>query len=143
MGNRAYMAFAGALLLALLAYAFWDEAAPLLPWDRYAVHSARVRSTWTLDLETGEKGTPHADLHWGMKSRDDPYLATVNGAWIALPRAGWEALDARALDALVYQPNTYSARGTDAPVKKGAVFAMRTRAGNFAKLRVKDIRGDY
>jgi len=137
------MAFAGALLVALFAYAFWDEGAALLPWDRYAVHSARVRPTWTLDLETGEKGTPGADLHWGMKSRDDPYLATYNGAWIAAPRAAWDALDARALEALVYQPDTYSARGADAPVKKGAVFAMRTRAGNFAKLRVKDIRGDY
>lgn len=137
------MAFAGALLAALFIYAFRDEGAALLPWDRYAVHSARVRPTWTLDLETGEQGTEGADLHWGMKSRDDPYLATYNGAWIAAPRAAWDALDARALDALVYQPNTYSARGADAPVKKGAVFAMRTRAGNFAKLRVKDIRGDY
>src|SRR5262249_10302469 len=114
-----------------------------LPWDPRGLHSARVRPTWTLDLETGEQGTPGADLHWGMKSRDDPYLATQNGAGIARANVGWDALDVRALDSLAYQPDAFPARGPDAPVKKGAVFAVRTRGGNLAKLRVKDIRGDY
>src|SRR5690349_3721171 len=142
MGNRAYMAFAAALLAAVLVYAFWDEGT-VLPWDARGVHSARVRPTWTLDLETGAQGTPNADLHWGMKSRDDPYLASYGGALIARTDASWESLDARALAALGYAPNSFTARGPDAPVKKGAVFGVRTRDGSFAKLRVKDIRGDY
>ena len=136
------MAFAAALLAALLAYAFWDEGA-VLPWDARGVHSARVRPTWTLDLKTGTQGTPGADLHWGMKSRDDPYLASQGGALIARTDTSWDALDARALAALSYAPNTFSARGPDAPVKKGAVFGVRTHDGSLAKLRVKDIRGDY
>ena len=142
MANRAYMAFAAALLLAVLVYAFWDEGS-LLPWDPRAVHSARVRPTWTIDLETGEQGTPRADLHWGMKSRDDPYLAAYGGALIARAGDNFDKLDARSLAALAYAPNSFPARGPEAVVKNGAVFGVRTREGAFAKVRVKDIRGDY
>jgi len=136
------MAFAGALLVAVLVYAFWDEGTGALR-DARGVHSARVRPTWTLDLETGAQGTAAADLHWGMKSRDDPYLAAYGGALIARTEASWEALDARALALLSYAQSSFSARGPGAPVQKGAVFGVWTRAGNVAKLRVKDIRADY
>ncbi len=106
--------------------------------------SARVRATWTLDLETGEQGTPEADLRWGMRSRDLPYLAVRGGALITLPgQAGWVELDAAALGQLKYAENEYSAWGPDAPVHKGAVFGVRTREGHFAKIRVKDIRRNY
>lgn len=100
-----------------------------------------MRPTGTLDLETGGQGTPQADLHWGMQGRDLPYLAPREGALIAqADRARWTALDAAALARLDYSAGRLSAWGPDAPVRKGAVFGVRTREGNLAKVRVKDIR---
>ena len=132
MGKRGYTGFA-ALLLVLLAGCGDDD-----------VRSARVRATYTLDLETGEQGNASADLHWGMQGRDLPYLAVRGSALIALPRGKrWEELDAGALAQLGYAANQYSAWGPDAPVRKGAVFGVRTREGNIAKVRVKDIRRNY
>ena len=106
--------------------------------------SARVRATWTLDLETGEQGTPQADLHWGMQGRDLPYLAVRDGALIApVDRSRWAELNAAELAKLSYAINEFSAWGPDAPVRKGSVFGVRTREGNIAKVRVKDIRRNH
>jgi hypothetical protein len=102
--------------------------------------SARVRSTATLDLETGEQGTPQADLHWGMQGRDLPYLAPRGEALIApAGKARWEDLDEAALRQLSYATTPFSAWGPEAPVRRGSVFGVRTREGNFAKLRVNSI----
>lgn len=123
-------------------------AAALLLWGcgggEDGLKSARLRATWTLDLESGEQGTPEADLHWGMRQPGLPYLAVRRGALIALPgSARWEDLSAAALGGLRYAENEYSAWGPDAPVHKGSVFGVRTREGHLAKIRVKDIRRNY
>ena len=137
MANRWYIGFAAVLLAAVLGYAF-------LAGGGEGEKSARVRATGTLDLETGEQGTAQADLHWGMQGRELPYLAVREGALIApTDRARWAALDAGELAKLPYSANRFSAWGPDAPVVKGAVFGVRTREGNLAKLRIKDIRRNY
>lgn len=144
MENRWTIGFAALLLAAVLLYAFVSGGGPRAPWSEEGVQSARVRATWTLDLETGEQGTPQADLHWGMQAADLPYLAAHGGALLArADKARWEELDAAALAQLAYAPDQFSAWGPDAPVRKGSVFGVRTREGNLAKLRVRDIRGNY
>ena len=141
---------AALLVLATLALLlFGAERAGLVraPWKpdaEFGAQSALVRPTVTLDLESGTPGAPNADLHWGMQARDQPYLASYRAALIAPGgSARWEEMDAAYLARLNYSPNQYSAWGPDAPVHKGAVFAVRTREGNFAKLRVLDIGRRY
>jgi hypothetical protein len=139
MTNRWYIGFAAVLLAAVLAYAFFADGG-----REDGVRSARLRATWTIDLETGEQGSPQADLHWGMQGPGLPFLAARGKALIA--RAGgrrWEEIDAAALAQLSYAPNQFSAWGPDAPVKKGAVFGVRTQEGKLAKVLVKDIRRNY
>src|SRR5882672_4945377 len=88
-----------------------------LPWKparEAGLHSALLRATRTIDLETGAQGTPHADLRWGMAARDQPYLGVVQrgtgrGALIAQAGAArWEELDEAALAKLGYAANQYS-----------------------------------
>lgn len=147
MAVRVYAAFA--VLVTLAALLFAAERAELvhLPWKSEAgagAQSALVRPTWTVDLESGKTGAPRADLHWGMAARDQPYLGSYRDALIAPGgSARWEDMDGPYLARLSYAPNQYSAWGPDAPVHKGAVFAVRTGEGNFAKVRVAEIRRNY
>ena len=148
MAVRWYAAFAALVTLAFLSFAADRVGLIRLPWrpaPEAGLQSASVRATWTIDLETGSQGTPQADLHWGMAARDQPYLAvvqrgTAQGALIAeVGNARWEELNEAALAQMSYAANQYSAWGPDAPVHRGAVFAVRTVEGNFAKLRVAEI----
>ena len=152
MAVRWYAAFAVLATLAFLWFAADRAGVIRLPWrpaPEAGLQSASLRSTWTLDLETGEQGTPSADLHWGMAARDQPYLSVVQrgagkGALIAqVGAARWQDLNESALAKLDYAANQYSAWGPDAPVHRGAVFAVRTAEGNFAKVRVAEIRKNY
>lgn len=152
MAVRWYAGFAALATLVFLYYAA-DYAglirSPGTPAAEAGLQSALLRATWTLDLETGEQGTPQADLHWGMAAPDQPYLAAIQrgaapGALIAQAGAArWEELNETSLARLSYAPNRYSAWGPDAPVRRGAVFGVRTSEGNFAKLRIAEIRNDY
>jgi tetratricopeptide (TPR) repeat protein len=152
MAVRWYAGFAVLLTVAFLGLAADRTGLVRLPWrpaPEAGLQSASLRATWTVDLETGAQGTPQADLHWGMAARDQPYLGVVprragGGALIA--DAGgrrWEDLDEAALAKLGYSANQYSAWGPDAPVRRGAVFGVRTAEGNFAKVRVAEIGGNY
>lgn len=152
MAVRFYFAFAVLVALGMLLYAADRRDIVRLPWRpalEAGLQTATLRPTWTLDLESGEQGTPAADLHWGMAARDQPYLGafqrgTRRGALIAdAGAARWEDLDAAALAKLDYAPNQFSAWGPDAPVRRGALFAVRTAEGNFAKLRIADIGEGY
>src|SRR6185436_4214993 len=84
-----------------------------------------------------------------MQALDQPYLGTYQGApgrGALIADAGaarWENLDEAALAKLAYSANRYSAWGPDAPVHKGAVFAVRTAEGNLAKVRIAEIGEDY
>lgn len=152
MAVRLYAAFAALLTIGMLLYAADRGDYVRMPWRPAAdarLQSATLKSMWTVDLETGNQGTPRADLHWGMQARDQPYLGayeggTGMGALIAEAGAArWEDLDEAALAKLKYSPNRYSAWGTDAPVRKGALFAVRTTEGNLAKVRIAEIRDNY
>ena len=147
MSMRAYVAVMVLVTAAVFAYGFARTGLLGAPWDlatEAGVQRALVRPTYTVDLESGTPGAPGADLHWGMQARDQPYLASYRAALIApAGSARWEEMDAAYLARLAYAPNQYSAWGPDAPVHKGAVFAVRTREGNFAKVRVLDIGRRY
>jgi tetratricopeptide (TPR) repeat protein len=152
MAVRIYAMFAALVTLGMLLYAADRGDYVRMPWHPAAdarLQSATLKATWTVDLETGNQGTPRADLHWGMQARDQPYLGAYEGGTGMGPliaqagAARWEDLDEAALAKLSYAPARYSAWGTDAPVRKGAVFAVRTTEGNFAKVRVAEIRDDY
>ena len=152
MATRLYIAGAVLFTLGLLLYAADRGDYVRLPWraaPEAGLQSASLRATWTVDLETGNQGTPRADLHWGMQARDQPYLGVFQRgsgrpALIAeVGAARWEELDEAALAKLSYSVNQYSAWGADAPVRKGAVFGVRTTEGNLAKVRVADISGNY
>jgi len=152
MAVRWYAAFAALITVAFLLFAADRVGLIRLPWrpaPETGLQTASVRATWTIDLESGKQGTPQADLHWGMAARDQPYLAavqrgTAKGALIAeVGDMRWEDLNESALAKLSYALNQYSAWGTDAPVHPGAVFAVRTVEGNFAKVRVAEIGSNY
>jgi tetratricopeptide (TPR) repeat protein len=152
MAVRWYAALAVLLTLAFLILAADRAGLVRLPWrpaPEAGLHSVSLRPTWTIDLETGDQGTPQADLRWGMAARDQPYLeayerSSGRGALIAeVGDRRWEDLDEPALAKLNYAANRYSAWGPDAPVRKGAVFAVRTMEGNFAKMRVAEIGNSY
>ncbi len=143
MAVRVYAAIAVFAMLALLAYAAERTGLVRAPWKadaEFGARSALLRPTFTVDLESGQQGPPGGDLHWGMQARDQPYLAAYREALIApAGSARWAEMDAAYLARLNYASNQYSAWGPDAPVKKGAVFAVRTREGNFAKVRALNI----
>lgn len=152
MAVRLYFAFAALFTLGMLLYAADRADYVRLPWrpaPEAGLQTASLRSTWTLDLETGAQGTPQADLHWGMAARDQPYLGVFPrkagaGALIAeVGTSSWETLNAASLAQLRYAPNRLSAWGPDAPVRPGAVFGVRTAEGNFAKVRVVAIANSY
>lgn len=152
MADRFYMMFAALVALGMLLYAADRGDYIRLPWrpaPDAGLQSATLRATWTVDLETGNQGTPRADLHWGMAARDQPYLGAFqrgSGKPALIAAAGaarWEDLDEAALAKLSYAPNQFSAWGPDAPVRKGAVFGVRTGEGNFAKVRVAEIGGNH
>ena len=152
MGLRLYVWFAVLVTLGMLLYAA-DRGdylrAPWRPAPEAGLQSATLRATGTVDLETGNQGTPRADLHWGMAARDQPYLGAFqrgSGKAALIAAAGaarWEDLDEAALAKLSYSANQYSAWGPDAPVRKGAVFGVRTAQGNFAKVRIAQISNNY
>ncbi len=152
MAVRWYAACAALATLVFLWFAADHAGLFSLPWR--PGHEAGLQSAWlraprTIDLETGNQDAAQADLHWGMAARDQAYLGVVPRG--AAQRAGiaeagalrWEDLNESALAKLDYSPNRYSAWGPDAPVRRGAVFAVRTAEGNLAKLRVAQIRNDY
>jgi len=147
MSMRVYVAIMVLVTVALFAYGFGRIGLLSAPWEASAeagVRRALVQPTFTVDLESGTPGAPGGDLHWGMQARDQPYLASYRAALIApAGSARWEDIDEAYLARLSYAPNRYSAWGPDAPVRKGAVFAVRTREGNFAKVRVLDIGRRY
>jgi tetratricopeptide (TPR) repeat protein len=148
MAVRLYAAFAALLAVVMLIYAADRRDVIRLPWrpaPEAGLHSALLRPTGTVDLETGDLRSPQADLHWGMQALDQPYLGTYQGApgrGALIADAGaarWESLDEAALAKLSFSANRYSAWGPDAPVRKGALFAVLTAEGNLAKVRVVDI----
>ena len=145
MAVRLYVAFAVLVSVAVLWLAADHAGYARLPWKMESgLQSALVRPASTLDLETGAQRTPAADLHWGMAARDQPYLRAAEGALIAEGgSARWEEMDAAYVARLRYAPNQYSAWGEDAPVRRGALFGVRTAEGNFARVRIADIGDDY
>ena len=99
-----------------------------------------LKGTWTLDLDTGTEGgaSPGADIWWEQMTAVDRQMTPMNGAGILnLGAVSFAALTATGLQKLPYTavPIPGSNNATNQLVH-GDVFAVRTQAGNFAKVKV-------
>jgi hypothetical protein len=99
-----------------------------------------LKGTWTFDLDTGTEGgaSPDADIWWEQMTAVDRQMAPLNGAGILnLGAVDFAALTATGLQKLPY--GTAAIPGSNNATNKlvhGDVFAVRTQAGNFAKVKV-------
>lgn len=100
------------------------------------------KGTWYLDLETGAQGSVTAgDIWWNQLTAVKRRMTPRNGAQLAylgvMTPAAFNALTADQLQALSYSSTEIV--GDDNASNQlvaGAVFAVRTNAGNVAKVRV-------
>lgn len=107
-------------------------------------HKAHVPPTHTVDIDTGNVGRAGADLHWGMHSRGEPYLAGFEGGMLArLGGVAWEEATAAHLGKLNYAPAQFLFRSGEPGFRLGDVIAVRTGEGRLAKLRIVSLRRDY
>ena len=99
-----------------------------------------LNGTWTFDLDTGTEGgvSSGADIFWEQMTTVDRQMASQNGAGLFnLGAVDFATLSAAGLQKLPY--STAPIPGNDDPTNKlvnGDVFAVRTQAGNFAKVMV-------
>jgi len=145
MQGRNEVVIAALVLLGALLFAGYRSGLLRLPAaDKPGVKTAMVPPTGTLDLETGEQGTPKADLQWALAAPGRPALHPLLGALIA-PGGSvrWEHIGAVYLAGLRYSAAWHAASGPEATMRPGEVFAVRTGEGNLAKIRVAEIRGNF
>jgi tetratricopeptide (TPR) repeat protein len=100
--------------------------------------SAAIPPTFTLDLESGAVGgNPKADLWWHFATRTERTLDAFNGAGLALIEdLRFEDVDRARLARLRYTYSSLPASGPGPMVKPGALVAVRTAEGNYAKVRI-------
>jgi len=108
-----------------------------------SLSSQSVRPSYTLDLESGAVGAgTMSDLWWHFSTRTDRSLDARNGASIALIEGrDFDGSDADFLSSLSYTVVSLSASGDGAQVKPGALFAVRTAEGNYARVRIVSAGG--
>jgi hypothetical protein len=98
-----------------------------------------ILGTWTWDIETNkqlgiEKG---ADVKWQQATAKEQFLVPLNGAGlVVLDKKAFDKITREDLEALKYSDKKL-ANDSLAP---GTVVALRTRDGNFAKLKVVKYR---
>jgi hypothetical protein len=99
-----------------------------------------LKGTWTFDLDTGTEGgaSPNADIWWEQMTAVDRQMMPRNGAGILnLGAVDFAGLTASGLQKLPY--GTAAIPGSNNATNKlvhGDVFAVRTQAGNLAKVKV-------
>lgn len=99
-----------------------------------------LKGTYTFDFENGVSGVPsQADVWWEQVDSVRRYLVPQNGA--AIGRLGAVDFDTLTLSQLRTEPYTYqrldaSDTGTN-QLRTGTVVAVRTRHGQYAKMRVE------
>lgn len=100
------------------------------------------KGTWYLDLETGTQGSLTAgDIWWNQLTAVKRRMTPVNGAQLAylgvLTPAAFAALTVDQLQALNFSADPIVGdNNAGNQLVAGAVFAVRTNAGNIAKVRV-------
>ncbi len=112
------------------------------PARNSAARSASLRPSYTLDLESGVAGeSPAADLWWHFETRARRTLDGRHGALLSVVEGrAWEQLDAAALAGIRYSRASLLAWGIDDVVRPGTLIAVRTAEGNFAKVRIVDVK---
>jgi hypothetical protein len=98
-----------------------------------------LRGTWTLDLETGTSGSgPGQDLWWEQVDAVTRRLRPQNGAQLAhLGRPDFDAVTPAVLRAADYGSAWIDGSRSEANrLTPGSVVAVRTAAGNLAKVQV-------
>jgi hypothetical protein len=99
-----------------------------------------LKGTWTFDLDTGTEAgvSASADIWWEQMTTVQRQMASQNGAGLLnLGVADFNSVTAAGLQKLPYSPAPIP--GNDDATNKlvnGDVFAVRTQAGNFAKVMV-------
>lgn len=93
--------------------------------------------TWTWDIETNQMGQrPGVDLFWQQVNARRAILTPMNGAAVKIVDQEFSTFSEGDLARLEF-PKTSIAK---ADLRPGTVVAIRTSAGNFGKLRVKQYR---
>lgn len=133
--NRLYFVEYGGKLS---SYDFVRNQTGLLLNNKAITH----KGTWYLDLETGVLGSLSAgDLWWNQLTAVKRRMTPRNGAQLAylgvMTPAAFAALTANQLQALNFSSNEIVGdNNASNQLVAGAVFAVRTNAGNIAKVRV-------
>lgn len=133
--NRLYFVEFGGRLS---SYDFVRSQTGLLLSNKAITH----KGTWYLDLETGVLGSLSAgDIWWNQLTAVKRRMTAVNGAQMAylgvMTPAAFNALNADQLQALSYSSaEIIGDNNASNQLVAGAVFAVRTNAGNLAKVRV-------
>ena len=103
--------------------------------------SVILKGTWILDCETGVLDSgPAGDIWWEQQTATQRQMTPRNGAQIVrLGPVSWSSVTSATLQTLTY--DTTPINGDDDGTNRltdGTVFAVRTAAGNYAKVQVLD-----
>jgi hypothetical protein len=97
-----------------------------------------IQGTFTFDVDTGTQAGPGADLFWQQQTSVQRQMTPLSGATLVnLGRVDFDRLKAKKLSKLSYSTTPIPANAD--PTNKlveGDVFAVRSNAGNLAKVKV-------
>jgi hypothetical protein len=98
----------------------------------------QLKGTWTWDIDTNTDGDGNAaDLWWQHVNERERYLVPKNGAGLTVvTNKTYESLTAADLRGMSYGTGRLSASDAQPTIDVGTVLAVRTNAGNWAKLKV-------
>jgi hypothetical protein len=97
-----------------------------------------IHGTFTFDVDTGTEASPASDVFWEQINAVARQMRPLNGATLVnLGRVNFDSLTAKRLSKLKYSsaPIPANADPTNQLVE-GDVFAVHSKAGNFAKIKV-------
>ena len=100
-------------------------------------NSQTINGTFSLNLDTGTSDAGN-DIFWRQQTSVERQMEALNGAEVAyLGTVSYASLSAAELTALTYSPNPINADNNASNLlTNGAVFAVRTTAGNYTKVQV-------
>jgi hypothetical protein len=106
--------------------------------------SDRVRGTYEYDFDAGRMSAtpsdPSMDAFWEIETDTTRQLVPENGAQFALlPNADFETLNFTEVAEASFSSDPIDASDANDHLPAGAVIAVRTSSGNYAKVRVTSI----
>jgi len=108
--------------------------------DQPAKGQTVILGTWAWDIETDQQGSMNgrrADVWWEQVTEKEQFLVPLNGAGLVLlSDKVFEMITQEDLATLKYSYNSVA----NESLASGAVVALKTEKGNFAKLKVVKYR---